>query len=379
MRYKVLFVANIHKHFKAFHIPYIKYLKELGYEVHVAANDGYTVIEEADKQFNIPICRNPFSIDNIRAVQELSQLLRRENYCLLHCHTAMGSVTARIAAKNFRAKGLKVLYTAHGFHFYKGSPKKFWFLYYPMEKFLSRYTDGIITINKEDFNLLNNRSFENKHSFLISGIGVEKKNFYQLRTEEKMKLREEFGLSRKDFILVYAAEYINRKNHHFLVQSIKSLKRKVPNLKVLLAGRGKLYEEIGILIQELEIEKTVFQLGFRSDIDKIYKIADVGVSTSKQEGLGLNLIEEMMCGLPVVATIDRGHKELINHGLNGYLFPQNNQKEFVNYVYDLYINNQLYQSLSSNAIKKAEKFTLKNSLEQMGNIYKEYLPCKEEI
>src|SRR5690606_23765537 len=118
---------------------YIDYLQKQGYEVHVAANDGVTRVDEANKQFDILINRNPFSFDNVKAIRELRAIIDREDYCLIHCHTAMGSVVARLAAKGFRKKGLKVLYTAHGFHFYKGSSIKNWLLFYPMEKYLSAY------------------------------------------------------------------------------------------------------------------------------------------------------------------------------------------------------------------------------------------------
>jgi len=149
MKGKVLFVANIHKHFKAFHLPYIQLLKELGYEVHVCANDGTTEIYQADKQFNLPINRSPFSLSNIYATRQLKKIIAQEQYQLIHCHTAMGSVVARIAARVFRKGCVKVLYTVHGFHFYKGSPGHYWWMYYPMEKYLSRFTDAIITIDRK--------------------------------------------------------------------------------------------------------------------------------------------------------------------------------------------------------------------------------------
>lgn len=371
---KILFVANIHKHFRAFHILYIEYLQSQGYEVHVAANDGVTRVDEADKQFDICINRNPFSTANIKAVRELKNIIKKEQYDLIHCHTAMGSVVARLAAKSFRKKGLKVLYTAHGFHFYKGSPKKYWMLYYPMEKYLSRYTDGIITINREDYDLLESRNFKNAHSFLINGVGVRRKNFHPITIDEKLSLRALNGVLKDDFILVYAAEYIHRKNHDFLIESIMSLKAKIPNLKMLLAGRGQRFEEIKGLIQQKQLQETVFQLGFRTDIDAIYKLSDVGISTSKQEGLGLNLVEEMMCGLPVVATIDRGHKEVVDHNENGFLYEQNNHQQFQDYIIQLYKDKELRKAMGVAAQEKAEKFEMDNCLSQMAKIYNQFLP-----
>jgi len=374
MQRKVLFVANIHKHIRAFHIPYIQYLQNQGCEVHVAANDGETRVDEADKQFDISIDRNPFSFNNLRAIKELKNIINQENYCLIHCHTAMGSVVARLAAKSFRKQGLKVLYTAHGFHFYKGSPKKYWLLYFPMEKYLSRYTDGIITINREDFDLLESRSFQNTSSFLINGVGVEQKDFHPIPTEEKQALRKQLGYSNEEFILVYAAEYIHRKNHAFILDAAVMLKTQIPNLKILFAGRGLLFEEVKSSIKEQGLKDTIRQLGFRTDIDKIYKLSDIGISSSRQEGLGLNLVEEMMCGLPVVATIDRGHKEVIDHNINGFLFEQNNQEQFQEYILKLYKDKNLATTMGLAAQEKAKRFELSNCMKEMAKIYKEFLP-----
>ena len=154
MTKKILFVASIHKHFLAFHLPYINWLKDNGCIVHVAAN-GTDKVPNVDKQWNVCIERNPFSLNNIKAVNCLKKIIEENSYDLVHCHTAMGAVVARLAARENRNRGItKVLYTAHGFHFFKGSPKRYWLMYYPMEKFLLKYTDGIITINNEDYNLV---------------------------------------------------------------------------------------------------------------------------------------------------------------------------------------------------------------------------------
>jgi glycosyltransferase EpsD len=373
IKLKVLFVANIHKHFSAFHIPYINWLKSQGFEVHVAANDGSTRINEADKQFDIPINRNPLSFDNVRAIKQLKGIIKNEHYALVHCHTAMGSVTARLAAISFRKQGLKVIYTAHGFHFFKGSSKKFWLLYFPIEKYLSRFTDAIITINKEDYNLVKQFNFKNKSTFLISGVGVEAEKFNPVSEQVKQSLRSKNNIDKNAFVLVYAAEYIHRKNHEFLIECVKRLHTQIPHLKVLLAGRGQLMESIGQIIISEGLQHQIIQLGFRSDIDEIYKLSDVGISTSRQEGLGLNLVEEMMCGLPAVATKDRGHNEIIDHHINGFIVPQNNTKKFSDAILELYNHKYLYNNMSKEALNKAKKFKMSDSMLQMQSIYKQFL------
>ena len=139
---KVLFVAHVDSHIRHFHIPYLKYFKEKGYEVHVAtSNDENEEFMYCDKKHIISMERNPLKINNLKAVGQMKKLFDEENFDLVHCHTPMGGVVTRLAAKKARKSGMKVFYTAHGFHFYKGAPFKNWAIYYTIEKYLSQYTE----------------------------------------------------------------------------------------------------------------------------------------------------------------------------------------------------------------------------------------------
>jgi glycosyltransferase EpsD len=372
MNKKVLFVATIAKHFLRFHIPYFKWFKDQGYEVHVACQ-GNEIIPYCDVKHLIAIERNPFHTNNLKAIQQLREISINNDFKLIHCHTAMGSVITRLACKNLMGSETKILYTAHGFHFFKGSPKFYWLLYYPMEKYLSKFTDAIITINREDFDLLKSSQFKNKHSFQINGIGVSNDKFTPVNRNTKIALRKLNNFDANDFILIYVAEFINRKNHQFIIECSSLLKTKIPNLKIVFAGRGILKDKMELKVNQLHLNDTINFLGFRDDVNDLMRMADVGISASKQEGLGLNLIEEMMVGLPIVATIDRGHNEIVIHGENGYLFEQNNKLMFNNFVLALANDPEKYNILAKNAIKSSQKFALSNSLIQMENIYKKFI------
>lgn len=373
MNNKVLFVANIHKHIRAFHIPYIQYLQKQGYEVHVAANDGTTRIEEADKQFDLPISRNPFSFNNIKAIYFLYKIIKAERYCLVHCHTAMGAVVARLAAKQFRKSGLKVLYTAHGFHFFKGSSIIYWILYYPMEKYLSLYTDGIITINQEDYKLIKNKKFRNKLTFQINGVGINTRRLH-IPDFEHNQFRALHNYKNSDFLILYIAEFIERKNHIFFIECALLLQKLDLSIKFLFAGRGKNMEIIKKVINEKGLSETINVLGFRSDIGNLIKMVDVGASASYQEGLPMNIAEQLFMSKPVIATKIRGHIDLINHGVNGFLFEINNKKEFIHYILELKNDKTLYRRISNAAKLTSEKYLLDNCMQQMVRIYKTMLP-----
>lgn len=372
---KILFVANIHKHFLAFHLPYIQWFKDKGYEVHVAAGgDKKIVVPNADKIFYLSLERNPFRIANIRAYSELKGIIEKEQYCLVHCHTAMGAVIARLAARKLRSQGLlKVLYTAHGFHFFKGSPKMYWFMYYPMEKYLSKYTDAIITINQEDYDMVISHNFKNIDTYKIPGIGINTQRLVLSTPQNKSILRKEYNYDEQTFIMIYIAEYIERKNHKFIIDSVPLLREYIPNLKILFAGTGCLFEQMKDYATIKQYDKYIDFLGFRTDIGKLIALSDIGISSSKQEGLPMNLAEEMYSGLPVVASEDRGHRELIDNNINGFIYLQNDIQQFTSAVVRLALNPNLRMDFGRKAQLKMKKFTLENVLIEMENIYNQYI------
>ena len=369
---KVLFVATITKHILRFHLPFLKWFQEQGFETHVAAA-GEEEIPYCDVKHPVPIARSPFSLRNVYANQVLKKIIDSNNFSIIHGHTPMGGVLARAASVSSRKNGTRVLYTAHGFHFFRGAPWINWLLYYPMEKLLSRHTDGIITINQEDYQVVFKKNFKSPGKHLIYGVGVNDERFKPVSREEKTNLRKVLGYSENQLILIYVAEFIPRKNHKFLIESTPALKKNIPDLKIILAGRGELLEKSKELSKKLGVVGVIDFLGFRNDVEKLMAIADIGISTSKQEGLGLNLAEEMLTGLPIVATQDRGHRELVINGYNGFLFEQNNKKEFIEKISLLAKENELRESFGQQSIELAQKFTLPNAIEAMAKIYKQYI------
>jgi len=372
MKKKILFTASIAKHILRFHLPYLEWFQQQGYETHVACQ-GDEKIPFTDHQWKVPFIRNPFSAGHIKAYKELKNIIDTNNYSLIHCHTPMASIVTRLAAASSRKKGTKVLYTAHGFHFYDGASTINWLTYYPIELRASGWADAIITINNEDYNRIKTKGSSKTDYYIIPGIGVNGKRFSPVSQEQKLALRSAKGFSQKDFIAVYAAEFIDRKNHRFLIEALPEIVKAAPTTKILLCGRGELKEEMEELVKKKGLEGNVEFLGFRNDIDEIFNMSDVGISSSKQEGLPINLVEEMMCGLPVIAPVDRGHKEIIMHGENGFIFQQDDKNGFREYFLKLYNDEQMRLKFGVRSIEIAANFEIKNSLGVMSKIYKNYL------
>lgn len=372
MHKKVLFCATIDIHFKAFHLPYLKWFKEQGWEVHVAAQ-GDRQLPYVDKKYNIPIQRSPFRKENLDAYRRLKSIIEKNKYDIIHCHTPMGGVLTRLAARKARKSGTKVLYTAHGFHFCKGAPHINWLLYYPIERTLSGLTDCLITINKEDFDLAVNHGFKAKEIRHVHGVGVNTDYYRPTNPTEKLLLREELGYYSNQFIMFYAAEFNKNKNQKLLIEAVAQIKDKVPNVKLLLAGDGPLLRECQDLSIKLEVDGLIDFLGYRNDIDMLLKISDIAVASSLREGLPVNIMEAMATGLPVIATINRGHSELVQNGKNGFVIPIGDSQYFASKIREIYCSNELCEKMSKSSNLKMNHYSLSRVASELNGIYSGYM------
>jgi glycosyltransferase EpsD len=378
MQKKVLFCATVDIHFKAFHLPYLKWFKEQGWEVHVAAA-GDIELPYVDQKYNIPIKRSPFRKENLNAYRNLKLIINKNKYDIIHCHTPMGGVLTRLAARKARKIKTKVLYTAHGFHFCKGAPLIYWLLYYPIERTLSRLTDCLITINQEDFNLAVNHSFKAKEIKHVHGVGVNTDIYKPVGEQEKHFYRKKYGYFSNQFIMFYAAEFNRNKNQKLLIESLAHIKNEEHNIKLLLAGEGPLLKECQDLAVKLGVDKLIDFLGYRNDIDSLLKISDVAVASSFREGLPVNIMEAMACGLPVIANDNRGHRELVVNNKNGWII-KNNSEDFSSKIMLLVRDNDLKSTLGlegRNII--LDRYSEQKVIKEKSYIYKRTSETEGEI
>lgn len=320
MKKKVLFTATVDSHILHFHIPYLKLFKEKGYEVHVATN-GETKIPYCDVRHTIQFERSPFNFKNAISVFELKKVIDFEEFDIIHTHTPMGGVVTRLASIKSRKKGARVIYTAHGFHFFKGAPFINWMLYYPIEKILSYYTDDIITINMEDFKLAE-KKFKTKIHY-VPGVGVDEKKFaIDLEKSEIRKIKKELGFVEEDIIIICVAELNKNKNQEQLINAMPHLLKENKNYKLLLVGIDSNNCFHQNLINKLQLNKYIKLTGYRNDVVNMFKVSDIAVSASKREGLPVNLIEAKLSKLPVIASNCRGNIDLAD-------IIYNNDKELI--------------------------------------------------
>lgn len=367
---KILFTSHT-ANFMKFNRPFMRDLRTAGHTVHYASA-GEEEILDVDQSFIIPFARSPLKLwQNGKAYRELKKLLERENYDLVHCHTPVGGVVTRLAVKHAKlTRKPRVIYTGHGFHFYKGAPLLNWVIYFPIEKWLAKSTDVIVTINNEDYELVK-RKFKVGKAEKIPGVGVDLEKFRPAMGLEKDELRKKNGLAQNDFVLIYVAEINKNKDQEFMIDNLAELKREIPEIKVLFAGVGPEQERLEKKVKKLGLENAVKFLGYRKDVAELYRMADVAVSASRREGLGLNLVEGMASGLPIIARDNRGHREIVVSEKEGVLFRDG--KEFRKAVLELYREPKQRHEIGKTNVEVAKKFSLEEARAKMAEIYAEYL------
>lgn len=370
---RILYVATSDIHLHVFHRPYLRWLLEAGHEVDIAVEKRAEYAFEGIGEYHaLAFPRHVASRQHWVTLRRLRAIIQNGRYDLVHCHTPLPSALARLAAGGQRRRGLKVLYTAHGFHFYRGAPWYSWATIFPVEYLLSRRTDGIVTINRDDYRYAQGW-LKCPGNYLIPGIGIETVRFQPVPEERKAELRRALGFAAEDFLLVYIAELTKGKNHAFLVKAAPALLQRVPNARMVFLGAGELWTATRDRIEQMGLAHRVLCPGFREDVERFAAIADVGISSSDREGLGMGLAQQMACWVPVVATENRGHRELVEHGVSGFLFPQGDTRQFVDRVARLYEDPVLRASMSDASLARAQDFAIERSLAAMKRIYREFL------
>lgn len=383
---RVLIVANVAEMIKSFNIPNIKILKQMGYQVDVAcdfkeeSSSSRKMIKKFKKElrilnvgkYHIPFSRNIKDFkSNFKAYLALNELLLNHQYEFIHCHAPISSAITRVIAKKHH---IPVMYTAHGFHFYKGAPLKNWILYYPVEKFCSYYTDLLVTINKEDYNFARKR-LKCKRVAYLPGVGIEIPNPQKITYHKE--IRDKLGISSESKIILSVGELSVRKNHQIMIKALATMAEKY-DLYYLIAGEGTQKNELQNLINKLSLQKRVKLLGYRQDIYELQKVSDIFALPSYQEGLPVALMEAMAMGKPVICSDIRGNIDLIDSGEGGELFLPYDVKTVRQAIRKLvkadYVKIQKYTDYN---LKKIQKFKMQRVMKRTEELYQ--MMAKNEL
>ena len=380
---KVLIVASVISFIEWFNKENIEFLNsELNCEVHIACNFNYMkdtdecrtkqYIEKLKRQgvilHNISFARNPINVDNAKAYKELKAIIDKQKYDLIHCHTPTVSVMTRLASVKARKNGSIVMYTCHGFHFHNASSKKNWLVYYPVERFLSRYCDYIVTINKEDFNRA--RTFHCENVRYIPSVGVDINKIKGIVIDKATK-KETIGVPADKILIISVGELIERKNHEVIIRALEKIDNS--DIYYVVAGKGPLKNYLMELSNKLGIQDRVIFLGFRTDVYELYHAADISAFPSKIEGLGLAGIEAMAAGIPLISSNVHGILDYVIDGKTGYAINPNDVDGYAQAIKRLVDDPILRENMRKNCLEAVEPFEISNALNVMWNIYKEIL------
>lgn len=375
---KLLFISNLAHSIGSFSMSGINSAHHLGIDFYMAANwqkTARTTIDSLEDEYhvtiaNAPIARSPFAKTNIVAYRQLISLIQKEKIDYIHCNTPVGGMLGRLAGKRCGVK--KVIYQAHGFHFYKGSPKLNWLLYYPVEKWLAHYTDAIITINREDYELAKSKLKLRRGGkvYYVPGVGIDTSLYTQSEVVRAGK-RAELGLPPEAFVLISAGELGINKNNTVILSALEKLGR--TDIHYVLCGTGEQRETLEKQAAAAGLEKQVHFLGFRNDVKDLYAAADCFVMPSFREGLSRSMMEAMASGLPVVCSDIRGNVDLIEDGENGFLCAPTDCDGFAAAIQRLANDKALREQMKQNNLKKIRKFDISIVEEKMKEIYQEIL------
>lgn len=383
---KALLVTHVSGFVPQFEMNNVRILQSMGYEVHYASNFDYPSYGDDNSRLEgtgiichqVDFVRSPYSLKNFTVYCQMKKLMESEQFDLIHCHTPMGGVIARLAAH--RTKTGPVIYTAHGLHFYKGAPLKNWMFYYPMEWWLSRYTDQMILINQEDYKIVR-RKFRAKSVDYIPGVGVDCMAFRQVQVNREEK-RRELGIPDEKIVLLSVGELIPRKNHEVVLRALAELKKTADSEEktevgassfiYVVCGHGELECTLKKLAEEFGIADQVIFAGYRNDIAQICKASDIFVFPSLQEGLPIALLEAMSCGMPVVCTAIRGNLDLIVPEKGGIFVETKEIKGYCDAIQKLSENRMLRLSMGRFNENHAEQFDRSHVIMAMKEIYHRY-------
>ncbi|WP_236608237.1 glycosyltransferase family 4 protein [Coprothermobacter proteolyticus] len=352
----------------------MKLLQGKDYEVHVATKLGNRQQEFDDIgviKHNVDFSRSPYSPKVFKSLQQMEKLLKEIRFSLVHVHTPVAAFITRLACQ--RTNTHPVLYTAHGFHFYKGAPLKNWLLYYNMEKLAAHWTDGLITINEEDYKAAQKFKLRrNGKVFFVPGVGVDIANLEQRGASiDRSEKRKELGISELSTVLITVAELIPRKNHIQVLKALSKLNK--TNFHYLVVGNGESEQQLKKAVNELMLQDKVSFLGFRRDVAELMASSDIFILTSRHEGLTRALMEAMAVGLPIIATDVRGNRDLVKSGENGYLVPLDDAEQTAIAIERLINSGNLRRSMGEKSKELVKQYDLQNIIPQMEEIYDLFL------
>lgn len=307
--------------------------------------------------------------DNRIAYQNLAKVIKKGNINVIHCNTPVGGMIGRLVGKRYHVN--KVIYTAHGFHFYKGAPLINRTIFKWAEQIMAHWTDAIITMNEEDYqSALKFRLRKGGKVYKVHGVGITLDEFSNIYVDKRTK-RSELGLKDTDIVCISAGDLVARKNYPVAIKALAKVKNK--KLHYLICGVGSERDKLEKIAVENGVSENVHFLGFRSDVKELMMISDIFLFTTLQEGMPRSMMEAMACGLPCVASKIRGNVDLLDEGKGGYLREVDDLNGFSRCISELSQNNEIRERMKIHNLEVIKEYDVSKVKKEIEKIYKEVL------
>jgi glycosyltransferase EpsD len=355
MRKKILYCASTTSHIQNFHLPYLQFFHEMGWQVDVAVESA-AEIPYADNVIILPLQKSLLAVSNLRAIYYANRLLAKNRYDIISTHTTLAGAAVRLAVQLSRKRSAKVVYTSHGYFFKEEDGLSKW-PYIWLEKLLAPVTDVLMVMNRMDYRLAHQHSLS-KTIVSIPGMGLDTAKFTKIEIKDKKNLKVSAGYNPDDFLIVYAAEMSKRKNQGELIRAFAVAAAKEPTLKLLLAGEGALKDEYIELVRKFGFGGRICFLGHFTNMASLYGMCDLAVSTSRCEGLPFNVMEAMASGLPVVATRIKGHIDLLDNLKEDCLYNLGDEQTLANRMLSFYRDEALREQAGQTNVLNIRRYDL---------------------
>lgn len=343
---KVLFCASRASHIVYFHRSYLEYYKQMGWEIHIVT-EGIVDLPEVDRSIDLSFSKRHFSGSNLKTILKLAALIRKEKYQLISSHATLAGLICRGAIMLSGYREATVVHTSHGYLFEDNQSLKSK-LYLACEKLTSGRVDELMVMNQEDYKIAN-RYHLGRQIHFIDGMGIEQTHFPTYSEEEKSKVRDSLKIAKEDFVFLCVGEFSKRKNQTIILDALAQIDPTQRPVKLLFAGDGNQLEACKQQAKKLGIEKNVLFLGRVDQINSLYQIADAAISASFSEGLPFNIMEALLCHLPIIASEVKGHVDLLENGVNGLLFSVQQPQQLVSAMNLLLNDSHLYNQIKQHA------------------------------
>ena len=318
---KLLICASRVSHIVFFHLPYIKLFRENGWTVDIAA-EGAVDCPFADRCYDLRFVKNPFSPQNLKTIKQLTRIMKENGYDIVYSNSTLAGAAMRMAVKRLGKSRPFCIHISHGYMFDdKRSLRSL--LYRSAERLTAKVTDRLIVMNDEDLRLAERYKL-GRNIYFTDGMGLCTDRLPPVDPDSRSETRKTFCADKDSLVFLCVGEFSSRKNQTLIIEALARTVKKDRHCMVVFAGQGGSLDKCRELVNKYELEPYTRFPGQVSDVNILYRSADVLISASEMEGLPFNVMEALYCGTPVIASDIKGHCDLIRNGYNGLLFSLDN-------------------------------------------------------